>query len=188
MPVDLDDPWAVDESVESDPPNGSASSSAISPRLDTMSRPSEDSQSWSWSPTSPFSTDGVSRTAKGKQREAGNGSGRDAGAGLGIASPTKDSRPPRSASHPLALDAPGRKSIASDTDISDVSRPALRHMTSQTDRAVAESLNHSLAGSRAGSEAASSERGSIDLARAEVEVIVHQVSWDCIPLIAGQAG
>lgn len=54
-----------------------------------------------------------------------------------------------------------------DTD-ADVSRPALRRFTSETERQVAES-------SRSGSE-----RGSLDLLRMtasdEVEVLIHQVS------------
>jgi hypothetical protein len=55
-----------------------------------------------------------------------------------------------------------------DTDIDDVSRPALRRLTSETERQAAES-------SRSGSE-----RGSLDLLRMtttdEVEVLIHQVS------------
>lgn len=90
---------------------------------------------------------------------------------------------PRATSHPLALDelALGLRNgtldgkIASlrlderdDDDVSDVSRPNLRRLTSEMDRAVAESQ---------GSSASASERGSVDLLRvaAEVEVIVHQV-------------
>ncbi|KAL1405118.1 hypothetical protein Q8F55_008741 [Vanrija albida] len=93
---------------------------------------------------------------------------------------------PRATSHPLALDelALGLRNgtldgkIASlrleeggddSDDVSDVSRPNLRRLTSEMDRAVAESQ---------GSSASASERGSVDVLRVakEVEVIVHQLA------------
>jgi hypothetical protein len=202
MSVDLDDPWAEDLASElavRTQKNTRTGSGSGRGRARAVSAPhpqsSSDTDFDNWSPISPFSpTDSDNASAHKKGRSSGTPTrsksptktpkpstvrGHAVKPAPGLSRSTSAAtRPPRSTSHPLALDtALGRLSVASDTDLSDVSRPALKRVTSITERQVADSQAHSRAESRCGSEVGSSSRGSVDLAHAEVEVVVHQVSW-----------
>ncbi|KAK1921973.1 hypothetical protein DB88DRAFT_376069 [Papiliotrema laurentii] len=79
--------------------------------------------------------------------------------------------------HPLSVATGGNELDDTDDAASDVSRPTLRRLTSQTERQVAESSR-----SGAGSQSEGSARGSLDMLTmsqkepsAEVEVLVHHV-------------
>jgi hypothetical protein len=193
MSVDLDDPWTEDALARPGPPSRAGSSSSnglnnvavIQPRSDSTSN--SDDSGWGWSPTSPFTPVEDLHTAVARGSPSPTHSPRSSpsldpnlGFKLNASDPgPKASKLPKQAKHrqkprrpgphPLAPGMDGL-SLTSDTDISDVSRPALRRATSITERAVAESQEQSRCGSEVGSS-----RGSVDLARAEVEVIVHQV-------------
>lgn len=93
--------------------------------------------------------------------------------------------------HPLSVATGGNEFDDTDDAASDVSRPTLRRLTSQTERQVAESSR-----SGAGSQSEGSARGSLDMLTmsqkepsAEVEVLVHHVRHlDFVPLSELTAG
>jgi hypothetical protein len=118
---------------------------------------------------------GGPRAGPSRSRTGTSGPGSGSGSSSRLPSSSSASR------HPLHSTSPDPDIDHRDTngrrypglgDLSDVSRPALRRLTSETERQVAES-------SRSGSE-----RGSLDLLRMsvadpgaeEVEVLIHHVS------------